>query len=53
MILHIYPIADSNSVLLIDDDGHFSKSRDLVFGALDLRVGLFFVRLGDPLNGDP
>lgn len=36
MILHIYPIADSNSVLLIDDYGHFSKSRDLVFGSLDV-----------------
>ena len=36
MILHIYPIANTESVVCVDDYGHYTKTRDIVFGTFDL-----------------
>ena len=41
MTLHIYPVMDSETVLLVDDHGYFIKQRDLVFNALDVMRQLY------------
>jgi hypothetical protein len=42
MILHIYPATvGSNSVILVDDHGYYVRSRDVIFGALDVMRQLY------------
>ena len=42
MTLHIYPVADNvDQVIGVDDAGYFVRSRDTLFGALDVMRSLY------------